>query len=196
MDIHYINAAKLDFDPRPQMSMLYVEGFMQFFKMLLLDKKIIAKAFSHAFNLQNFYVAVENNEVVAMAGCTNGESPARFDKEICCKELGSFRGWIVYKMFTKFIVNHKFPFDFSPDMGRIDLVATAPAFRGKGIMHNLLNHIIEDAPYEEFVLDVLADNPKAISLYKSLGFEALHTVKMPFLVRLIIKDFIYMKRIK
>ena len=196
MDIRYIQADKLGFDPRPQMGMIFAEGFAHLFEAFSKDTKLLAKAFSHIFDLQYFYVAVQGNEITAMTACTDGISPITFDKAICRKELGFLRGWIAYTSLTKHMVNHKFPFDFTPTMGRIEIVGTAPAFRGKGMAYSLLNHVIASTQYKEYVLEVVDDNDGAIKLYKKLGFEIIDKVQMPIAMRSKINAFLYMKRIK
>ena len=196
MDIKYIRADKLDFDPRPQMGMIFAEGFAHLFEAFSKDTKLLAKAFSHVFNLQYFYLAVQGDKIMAMTACTDGISPITFDKAICRKELGFLRGWIAYHQLTKYIVNHKFPFEFNPAMGRIEIVGTAPEFRGKGVANGLINHIMEVSPYKEYVLEVIDDNVGAIKLYEKLGFEVIEKVQMSAAVRSKINAFLYMKRTK
>lgn len=193
MNIRYEKADKLDFDPRPQMGKIFAEGFAHLFAAFSKDTELLAKAFAHVFNLQHFYVAVQGKTIAAMTACTDGISPIVFDKKICRKELGFLRGSIAYVQLTKYIVNHKFPFDFTPNMGRIEIVGTATDFRGKGIAHGLIKHIIESTPYEEYVLEVIDDNVGAIKLYEKLGFETFEKVEMPSSVKGMINAFLYMK---
>jgi len=193
MDIKYIQADKLDFDPRPQMGMIFAEGFAHLFEAFSKDTTLLAKAFSHIFDLQYFCVAVQGDKIAAMAACTDGISPIRFDKAICRKELGFLRGWIAYHQLTKYIVNHKLPFEFNPTMGRIEIVGTSPVFRGKGVAYGLLNHVMKITPYKEYVLEVIDDNVGAIKLYEKLGFETIDKLQMPSSVRGVINAFLYMK---
>jgi len=196
MDIKYIQADKLDFDPRPQMGMIFAESFAHLFNAFSKDTKLWAKTFCHIFDLQYFHLAVHCNEITAMAACTDGTSPIRFDRGICRKELGFLRGWIAYISLTKHLVNHKFPFEFNSTMGRIEDVATASAFRGKGMAYGLLNHIMESTPYKEYALEVIDDNIGAIKLYEKLGFKVIKKVQMPIAARSKINAFLYMKRTK
>ena len=193
MDIKYEKADNLDFDPRPQMGKIFAEGFAHLFAAFSKDTDLLAKAFAHVFNLQHFYVALQGKTVAAITACTNGSSPIVFDKKTCCKELGFLRGWIAYVQLTKYIVNHKFPLDFTPNMGRIEIVGTAAEFRGKGIAYGLIRHIIESTPYEEYVLEVIDDNVGAIKLYEKLGFEIFDKIEMPSSVKGMINAFLYMK---
>ena len=191
MDIKYIQADKLDFDPRPQMAKIFAEGFAHLFTAFSKDTKLLAKAFTHVFDLQYFHVAIQGNVIMAMAACTGGISPIRFDKNICRKELGFLRGWMAYSQLTKYIVNHKFPFDFSLSMGRIEVVGTAAEHQGKGMAYNLLKHIIESTPYTEYILEVLDDNVGAVKLYEKLGFETFKKVNT--VINAKTNAFLYMK---
>lgn len=193
MNIKYIQADKLDFDPRPQMGDIFAEGFANLLSVFSKDTKLLSKAFAHIFDLQYFYVALKDNTIAAMSACTDGISPVRFDKTICRKELGLFRGRFAHNQLTKYIVNHKFPFNFTPDMGRIEIVGTAADFRGKGVAYELLKHIMESEPYKEYVLEVTDDNIPAIKLYEKLGFEIFEKVEMKGSAKKVINAFLYMK---
>ena len=193
MNIVYKKADSLDFDPRPQMAKIFAEGFAHLFSAFSKDTELLAKAFAHVFVLQYFYVALQGKTIAAIVACTNGISPIVFDKKICKKELGFLRGWIAHNQLTKYIVNHKFPFDFTPNMGRIEIVGSAANFRGKGIAYGLIKHTIESTPFDEYVLEVIDDNTGAIKLYEKLGFETFDKVKMPGSVKGIINAFLYMK---
>jgi len=191
MNTQYLKANKLEFDPRPQMADIFVEGFAHHFVAFSKDKQRLAKAFAHVFDLQHLYVAIQETEVMAITACTGGASPIKFNKTICRKELGFLRGSAAYIMLTKYIVNHKFPFEFTPGMGRIEVVATAPAAREKGIAHGLLKHIFDATPYAEYVLEVVDDNIGAIKLYEKLGFETFKKVKT--VINSKANAFLYMK---
>lgn len=194
MDVRYIQASKLKFDPRPQMGEIFAEGFKQWLLAFSKDTVRLAKAFAHVFDLRCFYLAVHGDKVIAMAGIGNGgSSPIKFDKKICRKELGFFRGWVAYIMLTKYIVNHKYPFDFSPGMGSIETVVTATKFRGKGIAYGLLNHVMKVTPYGEYVLEVIESNVGAIKLYEKLGFKVFNKTKDPNSRHSGITAFLYMK---
>jgi len=195
MHTSFMQADKLNFDPRPQMGAIFADGFGHLLKFFSRDTKRLAKAFAHTFDLQCFYVAVQGDTILAMTACTNGVSPVTFDKAICRKELGFFRGGLAHVMLTKYIANHKFPFDFAADMGRIEIVATAAAFRGKGIAHGLIKHIMQATPYTHYVLVVVEGNTPAIKLYEKLGLKVIKKVEMPPIIKQAskINSFLYMK---
>ena len=195
MEIQFLQADQLDFDPRPQMGEIFAEGFAHLLASISKDTALLAKAFAHVFDLEHFTVAVQGNKVLAMTACTNGISPIRFDKYICRKELGFLRGSIAYAQLTKYIVNHKFPFDFHSNMGRIEIVGTASEYQGKGIAYRLIKHIMDTTSYTEYVLEVLDDNPGAIRLYEKLGFETFQSIKSAIVQKGKRTSFLYMKHV-
>ncbi|AEH51492.1 GNAT family N-acetyltransferase [Pseudothermotoga thermarum] len=60
-------------------------------------------------------------------------------------------------------------------------LAVDPSYRGMGIGHRLLEHVVEEAERlkkKKVVLHVESDNVKAIGLYKSFGFLTEKTAKI------------------
>lgn len=58
------------------------------------------------------------------------------------------------------------------DLWWIEMIAIAPAHRGKGIGTAVLEELIEDAPVP-LQLSVLRANPRARALYERLGFQVI-----------------------
>jgi len=171
--MEYLKASELTFDPRPQMSRIFAEGFYEHgLKHFTKDKSKLGKALSHIFELDSFFVAVENDEIMALIGCTDKKPPPiKLDKKILIQELGIIRGRIAYWGLNKYMVNHAYPFELSEQTGSIEFVATAPEHRGKGAAYGLLSHVMEILPYSEYVLEVVGDNTPAIRLYEKLGYS-------------------------
>ncbi|MEI4771401.1 N-acetyltransferase [Psychrobacillus sp. FJAT-51614] len=65
------------------------------------------------------------------------------------------------------------PFEeFPPNTGSIEFVGTTSEFRGQGVASQIINHIIENTPYNDYVIEEVADtNTSAMNLYNKLGFE-------------------------
>ena len=192
----YIKANELPFDPRPQMGRIFVEGFYQHgLKHFSKDKVKLAKALEHMFDLDYFQVAVENEEIMALIGCTAKKPPpVRLDKKILVQELGFIRGRFAYFGLNKYLVNHTYPFELSPQAGSIEFVASSPEHRGKGVTFGLLSHVMDSLSYSEYVLEVVDDNTPAIRLYEKLGFSEFHRIPGPRGSG--IKHFVYMRRSK
>ena len=192
--MEYLKANELTFDPCQQMGRIFAEGFYDHgLKHFSKDKSKLAKALTHIFDLNNFYVAVENNVIMAFIGCSAKKPPPiKLDKKILIKELGFIRGRVAYWGLNKFMVNHVYPFELSPQTGSIEFVATAPEHRGKGAAFGLLSYVMEISPFSEHVLEVIDNNTPAIRLYEKLGFNEF--VRTPAPRGSGFKHFVYMKR--
>lgn len=166
-----VNANETDLDVRKEMGEIFAEGFTQWLGYFSKDKNVIAKAFAHMFILDKFYVAIANGEIAGVAACTDGKTPSvRLNKKELRKHLGFLKGTMAGIFLKKeFEVVHE---DFSPKTGSIEFVGTAPKFRGHGVASQIIQHIIDNEPYTDFVIEEVADtNIPAMRLYKKLGFE-------------------------
>ena len=187
---------ELSFDPRPQMGKIFAEGFYEHgLKHFSKDKGKLARATEHIFVLDGFYAAVEGEEIMAFIGCTDKKPPPiKLDIKILRRELGFFRGSLANWGLNKFSVNHKYPFEMSPQTGSIEFVATATEHRGKGVARGLLSHVMENLPFTEYVLEVVDTNTPAMRLYEKLGFKEFKRTPSLSPKRSGFNYFVYMKR--
>lgn len=127
-----VKANKTDLDVRKQMGEIFADGFKQWLGYFSKDKNVIAKAFSHMFMLDQFYVAIRNNEVAGVAACTDGKTfSVKLNNKELRKHLGYFKG-IMAGIFLK--KEFEAPYEnFPPNTGSIEFVGTAKKFRGQGI---------------------------------------------------------------
>lgn len=166
-----VKADETDLDVRAQMGNIFADGFTQWLGYFSKDKNVIAKAFSHMFVLEQFYVAVTDDEVAGVAACTDGESQSvKLNAKELRKHLGLFKGSMAGIFLKK---EFEAPYvDFPPNTGSIEFVGTASKFRGQGAASQLIRYIIENTPYEDYVIDEVADtNIQAMKLYEKMGFE-------------------------
>lgn len=166
-----VKADKADIDVRTQMSKIFADGFSQWLDYFSKDKNKIAKAFAHMFVLDQFYVAIANDKVVGMTACTDGKVLSiRLNKRELRKHLGLLKGSIAGIVLKK---EWEAPFEnFPPNTGSIEFVGTAIEFRGQGVASQIVRYIIENTPYNDYVIEEVADtNIPAMKLYKKLGFE-------------------------
>ncbi|MCB5238677.1 N-acetyltransferase [Niallia alba] len=168
-----MKADKIDenIDVRGQMAQIFAEGFAQWLGYFSKDKNIIAKAFSHMFILDQFYVAIENNKVAGMTACTDGKAlSVQLNKKELRRHLGFFKGSIAGIVLKK---EFEAPYEnFPVNTGSIEFVGTASEFRGQGIATQIIKDIMENTPYSEFLIEEVADtNIPAMRLYEKLGFE-------------------------
>lgn len=160
-----------DINVRGQIAQIFAEGFAQWLGYFSKDKIILANAFSHMFVLNQFYVAIENNKVAGMAACTDGKTfSVQLNKKELRKHLGFFKGSIAGIVLKK---EFEAPYEnFPAYTGSIEFVGTASEFRGQGAATQIIQYIIENTPYHDYLIEEVADtNTPAMRLYEKLGFE-------------------------
>ena len=174
--MEFIQASNASFDPKPQMSYIFVEGFYPWIKHVSKNKQKLVKAFTHMFNLDYFYLAVEGQQVAAITACTSGTTPVCLCREDFVQVLGLIWGSISYLRLRRHMMHNSLPFAVNPKTGVIEFVATAPAFRNQGIAQALITHIITALPYNTYMLEVTETNTSAKGLYDRLGFREFRRV--------------------
>ena len=172
--MEFMRADELSFDPRSEMSRIFVEGFYMWLKYFSKNKAKLQKAFEHIFVLPEFYVAVEGDKVVAIAGLNDdrvgGNRAVQFDLKVLRKHLGFVMGGIAHSVLKKQFVDKHYPFELGQDASGVDFVATAPEYRGRGINFDLINYVMRVAGFAEYVLEVIDTNASGRRLYDKLGF--------------------------
>lgn len=161
------------------MSEIFAEGFTQWLHYFSKDKNKIAKAFAHMFVLDQFYVAIMNDKVAGMVACTDCISlSVHLNKIELRKHLGFFKGSLAGLILKKeFETPFKNP---QPNTGSIEFVGTAPEFQGQGVASQIINHILENTSYNQYLVEEVADtNIPAMRLYKKLGFEEYKRTPVP-----------------
>lgn len=169
--INVVRADLAQCDARRGIAEIFAEGFTQWLGYFSKDPRKIAAAFAHIFVLDQFYVALNNGRVVGMAACTDGTSMSvRLDKKELRKHLGLYKGTLASIFLKK---EFETPFvQPSPGTGSIEFVGTAAESRGQGIATQMIRHIVEQTPFETYLIEEVADtNLPAMKLYRKLGFE-------------------------
>ena len=192
VDMEYIRADQLPFDPRPQMGMIFSDGFYQWLRHFSKDKERLARAFAHIFDLSRFYAASHGNEIMGFVACVERKPPPiQLDTKTLRRELGIVAGSIAFFALNKYMMETPYPFDMPRNAGSIEFVATAPNHKGKGVASGLIAYIISTMPYNEYVLEVAETNTPAVRLYEKLGFKEFRRKPAP--KRSGVGNFLYMK---
>ncbi|WP_029192493.1 GNAT family N-acetyltransferase [Paenibacillus harenae] len=166
-----IKADQTDIDARSQISEIFADGFTQWLGYFSKDRNKIAKAFAHMFVLNQFYIALADRKVAAMAACTDGTAMSvRLHTKQLIKHLGFFKGnlagFFLKREFEGLLDNP------TRDKCSIEFVGTALEFRGRGAASHLISHILDHTAYKEYLIEEVADtNIPAMKLYQKLGFK-------------------------
>ena len=197
LSMDFKQAAVLPFDSREQISHIFTVGFYQWLKYFSKDKERLARSLAHMFDLNKFYVAVEDDKIAAITACTDGKSsPIHLEKRELRRHLGFVGGSIAFIMLNIYLVNHPYPFEIEETTGSIEIVATAPEYRGQGVARSLIEYVIAATHYSEYVLEVADTNTTAVRLYEHLGFAEFMRMPEKHPNQSGLNFYVYMRKIK
>ncbi|BAB04707.1 GNAT family N-acetyltransferase [Halalkalibacterium halodurans] len=176
---------------RQQTAAVFVDGYFQDLSFLSKDRKKLIDAFAQMICSDVFYLATLDEEIVGILACSSNQMRAMsIDQTILRQSFGYVKGSIAYH-FMKDELNKQLPYDH--DTGYIECVATTKKARGKGVSTTLFRYVLENAPYQHYVLEVVDTNENAYRLYKKLGFTEFERKKERFSKLKGFKERIYME---
>jgi ribosomal protein S18 acetylase RimI-like enzyme len=177
---------------KEQISKIFVDGFGKHLQYFSKDKEKLAKAFAHMFELELFYVAVIENEIAGITACTNGiQYCINHNRKELIKHLGIIRGILAYVIFNR---EFKKPaIETGENIGSIEFVATLSKYYRKGVAGEIINEIIRQTEYDEYILEVADTNYNAVKLYEKLGFKEFKRIEHKYKKQSGINYLIYMK---
>ncbi|HXK77539.1 MAG TPA: GNAT family N-acetyltransferase, partial [Oscillospiraceae bacterium] len=147
--------SELGEDARKKIGDIFVAGFFQWLRYFSKDPEKLSCALAHMFRLETFYAAVENEEILGIAACTDGRtSSVRIQTKELRRNLGFVMGSFAGLQLKRELENRPYPFPLEPGTGSIEFVATDPRHLGRGVASAILRHIFSDTPYRAYVLEV------------------------------------------
>lgn len=164
--VYIRNAKEKD---RNNVALCIAEGFEKDFSVLCKDNQKVANAIATGLNIERFYVADINGDIVgviAISDC-NGRA-ARVNNKSLIKYLGFLKGTI-----GALVLKEEFEgqLDYPITTGYIEFVAVRKKYRKQGIATTMLKESMLLTHYQDFVLDVTDININAIKCYTNIGFE-------------------------
>ncbi len=195
-EIRVIPARELGDGVRDDIGTIFTEGFYQWLHFFSKDKERLTRAFRHMFQLDLFYVALIDGDVVGIAACTDGKTPCvKIETRELRRHLGFVRGIIAGAVLKDQLERHAYPFALDPrgKTGSVEFVATSPRYRGQGVASAIIRHFFSFPQYDEFVLEVADTNAGAVMLYEKLGFCECMRVKMQNQKRSGVNYLVYMR---
>ena len=170
---------------------VFVDAYYDLLCSMTEDKEKLIASFKDAFVKDVFYLALIDGEVVGMLACSNNKHRAvNLNRSSFIKSLGFLKGNFAY-----FFISNEFhkKLDYDDDATYIEFVATTSQARGKGVATKLFKHVIENSGYNQFTLDVIDTNEKALSIYRKLGFKEFKRTSATYFEKKIFNYKIYMK---
>lgn len=190
-DIQVKPMGAFESDVSREAAAVFVDGYGKELAFLSKDREKLIHAFAQMINPDVFYLAELDQEIVGILACSNNQKRAlTFDKNILRKSFGFVKGSMAYQ-FMKDEFNKKLP--YPNGTGYIESVATSGKARGKGVSTALFRYVMENAPYQRYLLEVVDTNENALRLYKKLGFSELERKKERFSKLKGFKERIYME---
>jgi ribosomal protein S18 acetylase RimI-like enzyme len=185
-------ASELGEGCRRKISEIFIDGFGQYLTFFSKDPKRLAQAVEHMFNLDVFYVAFVEGEIVGITACTNGEGTSvKLIRKELKRHLGFVKGTMAY-LFLKPEFEKK-PIESGEQLASVDFVATASKFRGSGVATTILEHLFTLPQYNQYILEVADTNMNAVKLYEKLGYKEFKRIKHKHSKRSGINYLVYMK---
>lgn len=171
---------------------VFVEGYYRELSMLSKDKDVLVSSLEGSFNEQTFFLAMLDGEVVGIAACADNKRRAmRLDLKKYRRYFGFIMGSFAFGAMKK---EFHTPLGYADGTGYIECVATMPAARGKGAATRLMEAIIDQTPYTEYILEVMDTNAVAIRIYERLGFVEYERKRERFQKRKGFNARVYMRR--
>lgn len=154
---------------RSYVALCIAEGFEKDFSMLCKDNQKVANAIKMGLNMEKFYVAETQGNIVGVLAISDCHGrAARAEKASLKKHFGLFKG-----MIGAIVLKEEFeqPLEYPITTGYIEFVAVRKKYRRQGIARIMLQQSMLLTNYQDFVLDVTDINEHAMNCYKSIGFE-------------------------
>ncbi len=149
---------------------IFVDGFFNIFSILSKDKQVLKRFFKEALVKEMNYVYLHEHQVIGFLGL--GDASRRCTRSVDKVTFKMLFGKLKSFLLFKFIPNGlSTPRVTNLKEVEIEYLATAPAFRGKGIATKLIDFAASELGYKQVVLDVYSNNDTALRLYEKLGFK-------------------------
>jgi len=163
-------AAEFGDNIREKLGELYVNAFFDdVLKYFSKNKTKLIKIFACAFLLDCFYVAIIDNEITGMVACMGKDEVCiKLDLKTIVKYIGPLRGLIINFWLKQFLKG--FP-ELNEKTALIEYLAIDTKHLRKGIASTLVKSLFKLTEYENYILEVIGTNKKAIKLYDKLGFK-------------------------
>lgn len=189
------NLAELDESYLEHAVRLFVKSFLQETGYLAsFDTSVLVRAIKHSFLKDHYYAALQDDQVmgiVALSTSRGGRSHVLNPKQLR-SELGPIKGQMIHAILRNELEK---PMVLTDRQCYVESVTTAQEARGKGVATRLMRHLFDTLDYDEYILEVVDTNVKAIQLYERLGFAIFERKKAGFFLRRMgINERLYMRK--
>lgn len=160
----------LNAEQREKVAQLYYLAFREKLHPIFRDEAKALQVLARCFNPDYAIIAVQDNEVVGVAGFKDSDGNlVDIQPEMMVETFRFFGGWLRILgllLFTR---------QLEADILLMDGIVVDADYRGQGIGSQLLDAVMAHArekDYQQVRLDVINTNPRARQLYERKGFIA------------------------
>lgn len=151
-----------------QAAAIFVDGFYNSLRYFSKDREKLASAMVHALVREQFFVALEEGQVLGIFAYSAGQKRAfRFQRAELQKVFGWFKGSLFYSLVRRELEK---PLHLAEGQCYFEAVATAKQARGRGVASQLNHELVSRLGYDDYILEVVDTNAAAIRLYERLGY--------------------------
>jgi 8-oxo-dGTP diphosphatase len=148
------------------------------FSTLTKDLDKVARALERAVDVDRFFVANRGGGVIGAIACTDRTGRAMRVRGVDFRRhLGIVRGELAARVLAPAFMSR---LGYPPGTGYIEFVAVAERARRQGIATRLVEGVIAQTPYTEYVLEVTDVNTAARDCYRKIGFADIKSEKERF----------------
>jgi 8-oxo-dGTP diphosphatase len=153
---------------RAAIAAVIANAYRREFSTISRDLDKVARALAHAVQVDRFFVAERAGDITGTIACTDRTGRAmRVSGAELRKHLGLVWGSILARSVVPEFMS---PLDYPAGTGYIEFVAVAETARRQGIATKLVEGVIAQAPYAEYILEVTDVNTAARDCYRRIGF--------------------------
>lgn len=148
------------------------------FSTITRDLDRVARALEHAVQIGRFFVADRDGEIVGTIACADCSGRAMWVSAAeLRRHLGLVRGTITARSVVPEFMSRV---DYPPTTGYIEFVAVSDKARRQGIATKLVEGVIAQTPYADYMLEVTDVNTAARDCYRKIGFVDVNSKKEKF----------------
>ena len=140
------------------------------------NKENLVKAFCHAFSLDNFYIALGEEQAIGMLGISDNKKRAM---TLNLKELKKYLGGKGKLCYEK-VKHYSYPIShYEDDMAFLEPIEILEEFKDENAEEELINFVVSQTPYKVYIAEVFDDQEELYKTYRKCGFVEIerHLVK-------------------
>jgi 8-oxo-dGTP diphosphatase len=173
-----VTVRKATENDRAGIATVIADAYRREFSTVTKDLDKVARALDHAVQIDRFFVAEGGGDIVGAIACTDCTGRAMWVSGTeLRRHLGPVRGTLIVRSVVPEFMS---PLDYPATTGYIEFVAVAEKARRQGVATKLVERVIAETDYTDYVLEVTDANTPARDCYRKIGFVDIKSKKEKF----------------